>query len=366
MSPQSHPFSLSSSVVVPLLLAAATASASADVGAATCDRLRAEARSEAALLYAPRLELEGARAPIVIDATDPAARASDGLQARVALALSPVDMLRGRAVQRVAAAECARIAIGDRLDDVLTVGARYGQLAATRAELAYLDQHLPEIDALITEVAARFERQRATALEVDDLRTRRTGLRARVAELRQTRALLEALDGDVIAPARLDRLATDYRRAALDAERRRGDVRTLAAWRFDVRAGVAGGERTDWYAVAAVGYSFGQPWQRRAERQVVAARADELDRDPRGVAIQLDRLRTAMRDSVTELDHEQQDLDTELAELATEHARLGGLDGDAARQLRARVTVARIELGAHRASVVALATARRALAGVTP
>ena len=72
---------------------AATRGARAD---GTCDRLAAEARAEAALLYAPRLEVEGARAPVAATAGDPDA-VGGGLQARVAVAGSPIDMLRGRA-----------------------------------------------------------------------------------------------------------------------------------------------------------------------------------------------------------------------------------------------------------------------------
>jgi hypothetical protein len=339
-----------------------TAEATADVRDATCQRVRAEAESEAALLYAPRIQLEGARAPGVLSAGDPSA-AVDGLQARVVLALSPLDMMRGRAVERLADAECARERLAGRLDHVLALGDRHGELDAARAELAYLDAHAGEIDALVAEVIERFERQRATALEVAELRVRRAGVRRRVAELHHTYAVLEALDTGVALPADLGGLARAHDAAALEVDRRKAAVRGLEAWRFDVRGGVAGADRADWFAVVEVGYSFGQPWQRGADRRAVRARADELAGDDRAVTVRLARLQAAMRGSVAALEDELAALDDELAALRVERDRLDGLDSDAARPLRARLTVELIELEARRTAVQTLVESRRPLSG---
>lgn len=351
-----------SRVAIAALAAGITTEATADVRDATCQRVRAEADSEAALLYAPRLQLEGARAPGVSSAADPTA-AVDGLQARIALALSPLDMLRGRAVVRLAAAECAREQLAGRLDHVLALGDRHGELAAARAELAYLDAHAGEIDALVADVVDRFERQRATALEVAELRGRRAGVRRRVAELHHTRAVLEALDTGVAPPADLIGLARAHDAAALEVDRRKAAVRELAAWRFDVRGGVAGADRADWFGVVEVGYSFGQPWQRGADRRAVRARAAELAGDDRSVTVRLARLQAAMRRSVAALEVELATIDDELAALRVERDRLDGIDSDAARPLRARLTVELIELEARRISLHALIETRRPLAG---
>ena len=147
-----------------------TTIAAADGTGAVCERLRAEARAEAVLLYAPRILVEGARAPSVVDAGDPVG-VTDGLQARASLGFSTVDALRGRALERIARAECSRTIAADRAGRALGVGARFGELAAVRAEIAYLEHHLPEIDALVSDAIERFEHQRATAIEVDELRT---------------------------------------------------------------------------------------------------------------------------------------------------------------------------------------------------
>jgi len=345
-------------------LVALTATAAADH---ECARLQAEARSEAVLLYAPRLQLEGARAPGVTEAADPSSAGVDGLQARASLALSPIDMLRGRALERVADAQCAIDAVAHRLDRVLATGPRYGELAATRAELDYLDAHLGEIDALVAEVADALARQRATALELDDLRNRRATLRRRANDLRNTRALLTELDGEGDADVPdLAGLAATARAATLHADRRRAAVRDLSAWHVDVRAGVAGAERADFFAVVEIGYSLGERWQKQADRRALQARGAALANDERSVVVRAERLRRAMADSVTVLDVEVRELDDELATLTAERTRFENLDSDAARALRNRSTLARIELEARRVSVSTLAAARRSLVGATP
>lgn len=340
-----------------LTLCTATAAAQAD---ATCDRLRAEARADAVLLYAPRLELEVAQVPGVATPSDPTEVAHRGPQGRVALSLSPIDMLRGRAIERVADAECAREQIARQLDRVLVLGTRSGELAATDAELAYLDAHLGDIDAIVDGAVARLGRQRATAAEVAELRMRRVALRRRVADLRLSQVELRELGGDA-APARtLDALSSAYRGAALGAELRRAEVRAWSAWRFDVRVGVAAADRADWYAAVDIGYSLGQPWQRAAEHRAARAREQEYAGEDRTVA-RFEELARALRASIAALDEELRVLDDEIAARRSEQERLNALDAESAQPLRARTAIELVELDAHRASLVALIASRRAV-----
>lgn len=343
-----------------------SAGAAAEPASATCDRLLAEARSEALLHYAPRVEVVAARLPDVADPADVSSPAVAGLQARVALALSPVEMLRGRAIEGVAAAECVRDRLAAHIGAILAVGARHGERAAANAELAYLEDHLPEIDALVDETALRFERQRATAFELDDLRDQRAVLRVHAADLRHTASVLAELDEPLPAVDDLETLAAAYRAAALEVARRQGAMRELGAWRVDLRGGLSAGERADWFAMVELGYSLGGPLQGAAERRARRARATELAGDERELAVRLDRLRRAMRHSVEALALEAQRIDEDLALLRGEVARVVGNSSDAARLLRARLTIRIIATEARRASVAALAAARRPLAGGSP
>ena len=351
-------------LVVPMLALVTWAASSAAADPA-CDRVRAEASAEAALLYAPRVELEGARAPGVPSASDPSDRA-DGLQARVAVALSPIDMLRGRAVERVADAECVRDAVAQDIERVLAVGPRAGELEAVDAELAFLAAEAPGIEAMVVEAVDRLAHGRATALEVDELRHRQRMLTHRTADLRHTRIILVELVGAAPARASLPRLAAAYQVAALAVDHRRGATRALSAWRVEVRGGAAASDQLDWFVVAEVGVSLGRPWQRAAERRLVRAHARELRDDDRSPVARLARLRRTLAESAAALAAEVVALDAELAERAADQARLEGLDGDAARTLRARASFDRIELQARRIGLAALATSHRSLAGDPP
>ncbi len=348
------------STIILTALALTCASASAEPDPAACERLRAEARAEAVLLYAPRLQVEGARAPDVVDTSDPAALAG-GLQARASIAMPLIDALRGRAIERVAEADCVRARLARSASYALTLETRHGELEATRAELAYLVSQVDVVDSMVADIVARAAQQRATAIEVEELRGRRSSLRLRIAELRGTTAMLAELDGDVPPAPPLDHLASTIRTAELEADRRRADLRTLSAWRFDVRAGVAGGDRADWFAVLELGYSFGQPFQGGANDRALRARRAELDESD-AIPRKLERLRRAMHGSVIALEAELRLLDDELATINTERTRVAEMTTDPARHLNSRLTFEHIELQSRRASIAALANARRRLA----
>lgn len=352
------------SAVAGILLSLAATAAHAEPGAATCRRLTEEARAEAVILYAPRLVLEGARAPSVAEAADPAGP-TEGWQARASLAWSVTDALRGRAIERVADAECVRTAAADRAGELLTVGTRYGELTSTLAEIAFREAKLAEVDALIADALSRFEAQRATAQEVDELRDRRAAMRVRIADLRHTAGLLEALDHGGSEVVSLTGLAADVTAAELEVDRRRAALRSVSAWHIGARGGVAGGESSDWFAVVEVSYSFGQPWQAGANRRALQARADELAGVAHQVPAELEQMLRTMRRSVVDLDAELRTIDDELAILQAEQDRVAAVENDAARQLSARYTLERIELEARRTGVAALADARRELAGAS-
>lgn len=351
------------SAVLAALFSLLGGTARADGVKAACERLRAEARAEAVVLYAPRLVVEGARAPSVVDASDPVG-ITDGLQARASLGFSAIDALRGRAVERIADAECTRTGAADRAARVLAMGTRAGELAAVRAQIAYLTETLPKIDAMVDDAVARFERQRATAVEIDELRVRRAGFRVELATAQRKAGELEELGlASPADAADLAALARDVRAAERTVADRHASLRSLSAWRLDVRAGVAGGEQADWFAVLEVGYSLGQPFQARANRRAVAAREAELAADDRAVPGQLEQLARLLKRSVADLTIEIAAIDSELAVLRTERDRLATSDADAARPLVTRFTLDIFELEARRAFSAALATARRSFAG---
>ncbi|MGE0402728.1 MAG: hypothetical protein AB7T06_38850 [Kofleriaceae bacterium] len=352
----SHVHRVSAVILVALGLSVAQADPKS-----TCERLEEEARAEAATLYAPRVIVEGARAPSVVDTSDPVAR--EGLQARAALSWSAIDALRGRAVERIAAAECARERAVDRASNVLGTGMRIGELAATRAEIAFRESKLPDVDALIAEASARFAAQRATAYEVEELRERRGALRVRLAALRHTASVLGELDPAIPEGVDLAALANDAAAAEVATAQSRASLRSLSAWRLDVRTGVAAGDGADWFAVVELGYSLGQPWQRGANQRAIAAREREIAADRHAIPQQIEQLRRAMTASTRALATEVAMLDDEIATVRRERERVATQQTDPGRQLVARFTLELIELEARRTYIEALAAARRPFAG---
>jgi hypothetical protein len=279
---------------------------------ATCRRLEAEARSTAALLHAPELELQGLRLPAGGDVEDPGAGLGRELQARAALSMSPVDVWRGRHVVAAAEADCRRTLAADRIAELLRHGTVYGRAAALGAQVAFLDERLAVADALITEAEARLERRLTTAADVESLRGRRLRLFRKRSAARQELAVLQAERADQPAAPILAELAR-YEGAVIAMEDRRSRLRSLSAWDVDVRGGAAAGEEGgEWFGVVTFTYDLGQPWQRGAERRFLAARKDELrtaDRELRG---QLDRFRAGMKASVVELREELRLVEAEL------------------------------------------------------
>jgi hypothetical protein len=351
----------------PFAVAILTATAAAHADSPTCDRLRAEARSQAVVLYGPQVELEGAHVPGISDAADPTMPVAHGLQGRLSIIISPIDMLRGRAIERVASAECDRVATAARLDKVLAIGSRFGELAAARAELAYLEAHLGDLDAFIADTASRFEHQRATAIELDELRERRTEMQLHIAERREALTMLEEIDGEEPV-VDLDRAVGAYRTAALTVQDRTADVRTLSPWHVAVRGGGAGADHADWFAVVQVGYAFGGIWQGDAEATARSARARELAGDVREAAVRVEQLQRAMRRSERALATELATIDDLIGKLRADRDRIDNLGetSDAAHQLHARYSIQLIELEGRRAAVAALVAARKPLAGGPP
>ena len=149
----------------------------------------------------------------------------------------------------------------------------------------------------------------------------------------------------------------------------------LAAWIDEVhRAGgqvivpVAGIDRVG--ALARVVAEHPGTWIDGAVTEVEywnqTDRADELTGDVRSPVARLARLRQLLAASARTLAGELVELDAELADLAAQEAQLAGLDGDAARGLRARLTLTRLELEARRAGLEVLERQHRTLSEGAP
>lgn len=331
----------------------------ADDRSPTCRRLAAEARSTAALLYAPDLEVQGLRLPAGGELDEPAGPLGQGVQARAALSVSPIDVVRGRHVIAAAAADCERTTAAERIGEMLRHGAAYGRAAALRGQVAFLDDRLGGADTVVAEAERRLDRHLTTAADLEGLRLRRLRLHRKRSAARQELAVLEAerTDAAVAPAAELAR----YERAVMALERRQSSLRRLAAWDVALRAGAAAGEHGgEWFGVISFSFDLGQPWQAAAESRYLAARGDELrtaDRELRG---QLARFHAGLRASAAELDGELRLVDAELAGIARRVEALHRVESASAHDQIAAAELERLDLEADQVFLRRLLAEREA------
>jgi hypothetical protein len=259
-----------------LIAASLAASDAFAAESAYCERVAAIADSAAALLYAPRLEVQAIRFPRN-GAVDTGALVGDDVQARAALSFSPLDFYRATRIERVAAADCALHEAKRPIEDAVIAAASAGRLPALRRAATFLDEQRPHWLAAEERAAAALEARVISLFEVQQIRDRaaeierhREAIGGEIGRLEALRA--RDLDGEALS-ARLRAAESD----ALAVEERAAAVRMLDAWKLDLTAGAApDGRTTEFFGVASVSVSFGAWAQREAERRVLAAREREL------------------------------------------------------------------------------------------
>jgi hypothetical protein len=342
----------------------AGAAAQGEERAPYCQRVQAEARSKASLLFAPRLEAQALRVPGVdlLGGQVPIPKQEE-FQARVLLAYSPIDLFRGRTVLEVAAAECERNVAQEHLQRTLRQGSAVGRASALRQQASYLSARLPRVDELVLEAERRLERHVSTLLEVDELRLRRLRLHRNLSEARQELTQLEELGMDDSSALSLRGEVERYERATLEMERSRSTLRRMDAWQVDLRAGVVPAPDFDWLAIVSLSYNFGSIPQAGAERTYMEARRDELRSTDGELRIQIERLQRWAQTSVTQLREELALVERQLELRRQQEAAVERQDSERYMHLRALAELEQIELEAHRVFLEQLLAAREAMNG---
>jgi len=321
---------------------------------ARCLALVGEARSVAAQLQAPHLEVRAMRAPI--SASGPSGAVLQE-QARAGLTFQPLDVLRGNAVVGAAEASCRRHLARVEVERVVSRGSNYGRPPALQAELDILSAGLARADAVVMRAAERLERGLTTVVNVDDLRLRRLRLDARLAELRLE---LVTIEPDPPAPASsLSLLVDAYERAAMDSARESSFLRQLAAVRVDVGGGAIPWPAPDWYGTASITYAFGHLAQPALEDATLRATSEDLRSAEDELRTRVQRFVTALDASVVQLRAELLIVDAQLAVLSK---RLDAtLEDDRARDAAASLELERLTLTGRRAYLARLAEVRTGL-----
>lgn len=261
-----------------------------------CEKVRARADSDAALLYGPKLRAEALKLPSAIQPNgrvDPVG-AGTTYQFRAGLSVSAIDVYKAARLADVADADCAHHAAATAAQEILAFGVEVGRLPALRSEVAYLDAHRPEWEKIAAKTDELLEAKTLTLLNVTDIRARTLGLVRRRAQVAGELGRFEALGVDRVEPA-LTRLMNDVDASAMRYEREGSRVRKLDAWDLTLTGGyvppILDAPKSDFFGLVQVSYNLGGPWQSAAERRYLAAREEELRRAKHELRHQLTVLR---------------------------------------------------------------------------
>ena len=317
----------------------------------SCRAAKARAHSEAYLLYSPSLSTQLLHVPRRGDYDGSNAFSESGYQVRASVSFSPLDVYRGTTTVDAAEASCKRFVARERLQETLRQGAFFGKTGALRAQITYLEQQLPRVDAIVREGERRLAEQIATVWQVDQLRQKHLQLRLQHSRLRHEYRQLEerGLDGGGSTDLSAD--LASYETSTMVMEQRRSTIRRLNPWRLGLRLGVVPDEETDWFGMVELSYNLGGLFQIRAERRFMEARHEELRTAPGELNHEVRSFQRSQRVRADELREELALLDRQLQILSRQAQQLEQIETNEAHHYRALRELELIAVQARRVLV---------------
>lgn len=259
-----------------------------------CDKVRARAASEAALLFAPSVQAQGIKFPNA-GAIDTGVTAGQGYQLRAAIVWSPLDFYKGFRVVAAGEADCRAFAATMTLEELLRQGSDYGRLPALRKQGRFLESHRNEWMTIAAKTDDRFAARAISLLEANAVRARIAELARLHASVSSEMELLE-LRGAAQVATTISQLVEDSDARTMDYEREASHIRSLAPWHFTVTGGVTPhGAPVDYFGVVQVGFNLGAFSRNASETRYLQARSAELAKARYEARDQLRRFREELR-----------------------------------------------------------------------
>jgi hypothetical protein len=305
-----------------------------------CRRVRARAASDAALLMAPRVAVQGLRFPQT-GQVDAGVTVGSGFQTRAAMTFSPLDFYKGLGVLSEGAADCDEHQVSEEVEDALTLGNDGARLLALRSEASFLREHREEWRAVGARAATRLAEHTITLAEFDSVHQRVGELERKLSQADGEAAQIEARRGPT-ASAPLTELTRRYAELAGRLEQAEAHVRRLEPWQFQMTGGVIAQAPVDWYGLVELSVNLGVFARNRQEERHGEARMDEVRHAPYELEARVQHLRAQ---TAAALETARQELTVVENDLATLTDVLQALDkSDAANVMQARDAVAVEEL----------------------
>lgn len=240
-----------------------------------CMKVKARARSEAAVMFAPRLHLQALRNPSLVDLGPQIVK---NFQLRAGASFSLLDAVRGARTIALSDADCAvqkAHEAGRRLVtsplDALLVEAYRAQVRSFRASSG-------ERENLLKRSQERLRQKLITVLEFHEIERIADELRQKQEVALGALSRLEA-EGIELPPKGLDALVHTYVESSTVYEKKARSLRALDPWTFRVAGGAIPSleDRVDWYGWLEVSYSLGGLVRAKHEDRYEEARRAEIE-----------------------------------------------------------------------------------------
>jgi hypothetical protein len=301
-----------------------------------CARVWERARSDAALLFGPRIGVQAIRFPPA-SGTDVAgwSVAQRQTQVRPFLDYSLTNVLEGRLALDRADAECRRRKLSRPVEEAIRIATDQGRRAALLKEIAFLAEKAPEVARLEREAEKRLEEQVSTLSELTETRLFVLNLQQTQLDAEEAVARIEAMPAsEPTGP--VSQLAERYREATMEVERIDSRMRRIEPWSLSLRGGLAAtpaSSSVDWFGAVELGYNLGGLVRIGAERNYLAARSRELESTAAELLPAARTLDGVLAGSVERLKRDSQILEETTGQLGRDAAALE--HADTARQSHA-------------------------------
>jgi len=321
-----------------------------------CEKVRARASSDAALLFAPTLQAQGIKFPNN-GTTDSGVTTGAGYQFRASLTLSLLDIWRGVRVLRVGEADCKQHEAAIDLEQLLAHGDDIGRLPALERRAAFLRGRRSAWEQLVKLAEERFAAKVTSLLELQDLRGRAATLDRTLAQVEGEIERLEAR-GLTLTTQGTSALLEKLERGAMRFERAVSSVRTLDAWTLSVAGGLIPTQaELDYYGIVQASFNFGGIVRYAREARYLRARDTELKTARYELRDRVARFIVQTRSASAQAQHELVVVNRQLGFIHTAMAALEQADSPHVLQALATVGLDEIAVESDRIYLAALVEA---------
>ena len=324
-----------------------------------CQKTTARAEGDAALLFAPTLQGQLIRFPNRTPADASGFQIGTGVQPRVAMSISLVNIYQGIGVLDLAKKECKRQESTVSLEEVIAQRADLGRVPALERKVAFLRGQDAAVQEIVKGAEARFAAHTSTISEVQEIRLHALSFARHLSEAEGELAAVKAralpVPGGQDRAEPLEQLLTRYEQRSIAFENSSAHLHNLDPWKLGVSGGVAATPTAEVYGVAELAYNLGGLFRPSAERRAVEARANELKNARYEMRQQIDLITRELRVNAEHSRREAKAIEAELLRMARDRASLDGTDAPNKHNVVAAMTLQMIDLEAEQTFLTVLA-----------